>query len=444
MADISLEKMLPNNLEAERSILGAILLEEKAINVALGTIEATDFYLDSHRRIFAKMVEVIDSGSGLDLITLKNALQSSNELEATGGAAYLVSLTDGLPRAMNIEHYASIVREKAALRIGVQAGNELMTRCYDEQPFKDVIDDAFIRLDGELSKMQRKEGPREISDLVSEAFRTIENIANHKTSGGFKLGFSELDRMIPTGVHRKNLVIIAGRPGHGKTSMLLGIAIQMAKIGTPIIIFSLEMAEMELIMRMLSAMSRVDLTRMNTGFMNKEDWNRLSRAAGDLSALPIWIDDSSALTVSDMRSRTRRIPTEIPVILIDYLQLVSPPKHLQRANDVEKIGAVSVALKNMAKSTNASVIAAAQLSRSTEKRRDQTPKLSDLRQSGQIEQDADVVILLHRPELARETEENAGLADVIIGKQRNGMTGSFSMAFERHYSTFSNLYQEQE
>ncbi len=441
MNDITLERTLPASLEIERLLLGHILLSGKA-DIDL---EDTEFYLESHRLMWRAIQDMTNLGQAPDIISVKNYLQGKDQLESAGGASYLASLTDGVPQMPQgiSPQYAAILREKSALRLGIQASNDMMIRCYmAEEPFKDIVESSFSRVDGALARIDRMEGPRPISDLISDTYKILELIGDRKSPGGFLLGYTELDRIIPTGINRKNMCIIAGRPGHGKTSLLIGICLKMAKTGIPIVFFSLEMAAMELIVRMLAAIGHVSITKMNTGFLNREDWSRIGRAAGEISQLPIWIDDSSALTVADMRSRTRRLNKSIGAMLIDYLQLVNVAKHMQSRNDVEKISSISMGLKGMAKSMDIAVVAAAQLSRSPEKRRDAEPKLSDLRQSGQIEQDADQVLLLYREELSSAREENQGIANVIVAKQRNGPTGSLQMAFMKEFSMFENLWTE--
>lgn len=439
--NIDLEKILPNNLEVERLVIGYTLVSGR-LELDL---EPEDFYLDSHRKIWKMIQAMSERGENPDLVTVLHALRSSNEIEICGGSAYLASLTEGVAtfhEALSSQ-YCDIIREQRALRTGIQVGNELMARGYAaEEPFRDIVNDAFSRLDSELGRIDRKSGPRPLSEIVSETFKTIEDISNRKETDGFKTGFVDFDRIVHRGFQRKEMAVIAGRPGHGKTSMVLNMACKMGKIGINQVIYSLEMAEQQIVLRMIAYVGRVELTRMATGFLNKEDWNRISVASGELSQMPIWIDDSSSITVADIRSRTRRIIKPIGVVWIDYLQLITAPRHLANRPDVEKIGSISMSLKNMAKGMDIALVAAAQLSREAERRKDSLPKISDLRQSGQIEQDADLVALLYRDEIVKASDDNRGLAQVIIGKQRNGPTGSIQMAFDGRYSCFDALYQE--
>jgi replicative DNA helicase len=437
--DISLEKTIPTNLEVERFVLGYTLANGRLE----ADLEADDFYLESNRRIWKAIKDLVDEGTGPDLITVKDKLVQNNELNACGGAAYLASLTDWFPNYHEAlsQQYIDILREYRALRQGIRIGSDLMGRCYDAQEkFTEIISDTFSGIDEELGRINRKSGLVHISEIVSQTYKTIEEISDRKESGGFHTGYADFDRIVHRGFQKKELNIIAGRPGSGKTSLLMGMCRRMGAKGIHQAVFSLEMAAPQLIMRMIAELGRVSLVRLNTGYLNKEDWNKIARAAGALAQMPIWIDDSSSLTVADMRSRVRRLRSTIPIILIDYLQLIAPPKHLQSRNDVEKISNISMSLKGMAKSMDIAVVAAAQLNRGTENRKDSSPKISDLRQSGQIEQDADLVVLLHRP--AENQEETQGSAEVIIGKQRSGATGSFQMAYIGEYTSFDDLYQD--
>lgn len=443
--DISLEKTLPYNIEVERHVLGWILATGK-MDVSL---EPDDFYLESHRRIWNVVMEMVDRGEGPDLISVVNALQKKSELESCGGAAYVASLSDCIPiyKEGLSGQYCNIIREKRAMRIGIQVGNELMARCYDDsESFRDIVNDVFGKLDIELSRNEKTEGPKPIGELIKTAFENIEAIAAQEVGMGMKTGFADVDRMILQGIQLRDFVIIAGRPSMGKSSLLMNMIRKMAKDGNPSVVFSLEMSVNQLILRMIAEVARVPLSKLATGFLNKEDWRRISMACADLSQLPMWIDDSPGLTVSDMRSRVRRIrsATPIKIIGVDYLQLVLPSKYMSNRSDAEKISSISVGLKNMAKSMDTALFAAAQLSRESEKRKDNKPKISDLRQSGQIEQDADIIFLLHRPDLHDDNREQTGMAEVILGKQRNGPTGSVEMKFSGEYSCFDQVWEEED
>jgi len=443
--DPSLEKTLPSNLEAERSILGAILLDEKAIFGVLEILAREDFYLESHRKIYEKMKALMANSRAIDLVTLKDELQRAAELEGAGGPAYLASLTDGLPRALNIEHYANIVKEKATLRRLIQISNEITVRSYQSEEEALTILHDVERAVFELASKQYRTGFTSIVPLVSSAFQQIEEVANRKsTITGVETGYTELDKMT-AGLHPSDLVIIAARPGLGKTSLCLNIAQHVAiKMQKIVGIFSLEMSNEQLVKRLLCAEGEIDAHKVNTGYLNKEDWSRLGRAAGALSQAKIFIDDSASISITEMRSKARRLKHEhgVDLLIVDYLQLMTGSTQ-RYENRTQEISQISRGLKALAKELNVPVIAISQLSRAVEARRgDHRPQLSDLRESGSIEQDADIVVFIYREEVFNPTEENSGVAELIIGKQRNGPTGSFKLAFIKQYTKFANLWQE--
>jgi replicative DNA helicase len=446
MADISLEKTLPNNLEAERSILGAILLDDKALLNVFEILKPQDFYLDSHRRVFEKMILLMNSSRAIDLVTLKEELQRASELESVGGAAYLAALTDGLPRALNIEFYAQIVKEKSTLRRLIQVSNETMARSYkDEEPAQEVLQ-AMEKAIFDIAGQHFHSGFSNIAPVVSDVFKQIEELSNQKTAvTGLETGFTDLDRMT-AGFHPSDLIIVAARPGLGKTSLCLNIAEHVGiKHKKSVGLFSLEMSKEQLVKRLLCSQSRIDAHRINTGFLNKDDWNRLSRASGELSETRIFIDDTANVTVPELRSKARRLSLEhgLDLIVVDYLQLMSGSSQ-RYENRTQEISQISRGLKGVAKELSVPVIAVSQLSRAVESRTGEhrKPQLSDLRESGSIEQDADLVLFIYREEMVNPTEENAGLAELIIGKQRNGPTGSIQLAFLKQFTRFDNLYQE--
>jgi replicative DNA helicase len=443
-ADISFEKMLPCNLEAERSILGAILLDDKAIHTVVETLHKEDFYLESHRRIFEKMFALTAEGTAIDLITLKNELQRSDDLESAGGAAYLASLTDGMPRAVNVEHYSQIVKEKATLRRLIQISNETMARSYQNEELAQEILGDLEKSIFEIASRQFLTGFSPIEPLVSAVYKQIEEVANRKSLvTGVETGFTELDKMT-AGFHPSDLIIVAARPGLGKTSLCLNIAQFVAlKRQQSVGVFSLEMSKEQLVKRLLCGEAEVDSHKVNTGFLNKEDWNKLGRAAGSLSQAKIYIDDTAGMSISEMRSKARRLRLEhgLDLLIVDYLQLMSGTNS-RYENRTQEISQISRGLKALAKELSVPVIAISQLNRAIESRRgDHRPQLSDLRESGSIEQDADVVIFIYREESTNPTEENSGVAEIIIGKQRNGPTGTFQLAFLKQFTKFANLWQ---
>ncbi len=442
--DISFERPLPCNLEAERSILGAILLDDKAIHSAVETLRKEDFYLESHRRIFEKMFTLTADGTAVDLVTLKNELQRSDELESAGGAAYLASLTDGLPRAVNIEHYAQIVKEKATLRRMIQISNEIMTRSYqDEETAYEILGDIEKAV-FEIANRQFQTGFAPIEPLVSSVYKHIEEVANRKSLiTGVETGFAELDKMT-AGLHPSDLIIVAARPGLGKTSLCLNIAQFVAlKKRQSVGVFSLEMSKEQLVKRLLCAEAEVDSHKVNTGFLNKEDWIKLGRAAGLLSQSKMFIDDTAGMSITEMRAKARRLSLEhgLDLLIVDYLQLMSGSSQ-RIENRTQEISQISRGLKALAKEINVPVLAISQLNRAIEARRgDHRPQLSDLRESGSIEQDADIVMFIYREDALNPTEENSGVAEIIVGKARNGPTGSFQLAFLKQFTKFANLWQ---
>ncbi len=447
MPDISLERILPNNLEAERSILGAILLDDKAVLTVFEILKPEDFYLDSHRRVFEKMQLLTNGSRPIDLITLKDELQRANELESVGGAAYLASLTDGLPRAMNVEFYAQIIKEKSTLRRLIQISNETMARSYqDEEPAEEILQHVEKTI-FEISNQQFRSGFSSITPVVSEVFKQIEELSNKKTPvTGLETGFVDLDRMT-AGMHPADLIIVAARPGLGKTSLCLNIAEHVAiRKHKSVAIFSLEMSKESLVKRLLCSEARIDAHRVNTGYLNKDDWHRLSRASGDLSDTKIFIDDTANVKVPELRSKSRRLSMEhgLDLIIVDYLQLMSGSTQ-RYENRTQEIAQISRGLKGVAKELGVPVIAVSQLSRAVESRTGEhrRPQLSDLRESGSIEQDADLVLFIFREEMLNPTEENNGMAELIIGKQRNGPIGTIQLAFSKQFTKFDNLYQEQ-
>jgi replicative DNA helicase len=445
MADISLEKTLPNNLEAERSILGAILLDDRAVLTVFESLKSQDFYLDSHRKVFEKMLHLMNNSKPIDLVTLKEELQRANELESVGGAAYLASLTDGLPRAINIEYYAQIVKEKSTLRRLIQISSETMARSYQDQEEAEEILQHIEKAIFDVASQQFRSGFSPITPIVSEVFKKIEELSNRKAPvTGLETGFVDLDRMT-SGLHPSDLIIIAARPGLGKTSLCLNIAEHVAiRKQKTVGIFSLEMSKEQLVKRLLCSEARIDAHRINTGYLAKEDWNRLSRASGDLSEAKIFIDDTASINVPELRTKARRLSLEhgLDLIIVDYLQLMSGSTQ-RYENRTQEISQISRGLKGIAKELNLPVVAVSQLSRAVEARRgDHRPQLSDLRESGSIEQDADVVLFIYREDMINPTEDNSGIAELIIGKQRNGPTGSIQLAFSKQFTKFDSLYQE--
>jgi len=445
MADISLDKTLPNNLEAERSILGAILLDDKAFLTIFESLKPEDFYLDSHRKIFDKMLHLLSISRPIDLITLKDELQRASELESVGGAAYLASLTDGLPRALNIEFYSQIVKEKSTLRRLIRISNEIMARSYQDEELAGEILQHAEKSIFDIANQQFRAGFAPIAPVISDVYKQTEELFNRKTPvTGLETGFADLDK-ITSGLHPSDLIIVAARPGLGKTSLCLNMAMHIAlRKHKSVGIFSLEMSKEQLVKRFLCSEARIDQQRVNTGFLNKDDWMRLGQVAGALSETKIFIDDTANVSIAELRTKSRRLSLErgLDLVIVDYLQLMTGSTQ-RYENRTQEIAQISRGLKGLAKDLNIPVIAVSQLSRAVESRRgDHRPQLSDLRESGSIEQDADIVMFIYREDTISPTEENNGLAELIISKQRNGPTGTVNLAFSRQFTKFDNLYQE--
>jgi replicative DNA helicase len=424
--------------------LGSVLLDDKAIFAASEVLVAEDFYLQAHRIIYQRMLELATDSKAIDIFTLRAELKRRDEEEKAGGPAYLAGLTDGLPRSLNVKHYAGIVKERATSRMLIGLCTGTINQCYEggDGPAR-ILEEH----EGQLFKIAARGvtgGFESSTDTVTRVYRQIEDSANRKSEiTGLPTGFIELDRMT-AGLHPQNLIIVAGRPGLGKTSFVCSIAANAAVVyGKCVGIFSLEMSTDELGKRNLAALAEVDLHKIKTGFLNKEDWMKLGLAARRLSQARLFIDDCGSMTITQLRAKAQRLALEhgIDLVVVDYLQLLHGSQR-RYDNRTAEVTEISSGLKNLAKELKIPVIAAAQLSRDIEKSA-RKPRLSDLRESGSIEQDADLVLFIHRPELITETEENAGVAEIVIGKQRNGMTGDFQLAFLKQFTKFTNLWQEQ-
>lgn len=443
-ADISSHKLPPQHLEAEQSVLGGILIENEAINRVTEILDADDFYRDAHRKIFNALINLSERDEPADLITLTNELRKTDQLDSIGGASYLTSLIDSVPTAANIEYYAKIVKEKAILRKLIQTSTEIITQSYEDRGDVEVFLDEAERAIFEISEKRVRPSFYPIRDIVKESFKTIERLFQKKELvTGVPSGFKELDRMT-AGFQPSDLIIIAGRPSMGKTAFCLNVA-QYAAIENkiPVAVFSLEMSKEQLVIRMLCSEAHVEGTRLRTGYLNESDWPKLTIAAGNLSEAPIYIDDTAALSVLELRAKARRLKSErgLGMLIIDYLQLMKGRARVE--NRQQEISEISRSLKALSKELSIPVIAVSQLSRKTEERTGNRPQLSDLRESGAIEQDADLIIFIYRDEIYNRAEDNPnrGKAEVIIGKQRNGPIGKIDLAFLDKFTTFKDLYR---
>jgi replicative DNA helicase len=447
LAPATPERALPHNLEAEKSVLGAILIHNEAFNHAAELIDSRDFFRDAHRRIFDKMVQLSERNDAIDFVTLKEELARSGELEEVGGPAYIASLADGVPRSANVEHYARIVKEKATLRSLIQSANRILSDAYRAEEDADVILDGAEKAIFEIAEDRIREGFVPLRDLVQSSFATIEKLQQHKgLVTGVPTGFIDLDEMT-SGLQPSDLVLVAARPSMGKTSFVLNIA-QHVGIQTDMTVgfFSLEMSKEQLFMRMLTAEARIDAHRFRSGYLNEKDYGRLSHALGTLAEARVFIDDSASLGVLEMRAKARRLQAEhgLHLLIVDYIQLMQGRGRFESRQT--EIASISRSLKGLAKELKIPIVALSQLSRASETRADHRPQLSDLRESGALEQDADVVMFIFREEQYRDAggqpnQAAEGVAEIIIGKQRNGPVGTAKLAFIKEHTRFENLAQ---
>jgi replicative DNA helicase len=441
--DTSLHKLPPQNLEAEQSVIGGILLDNQSLNSVLEILDVEDFYSEAHRKIFTAIVELYDKNEPSDLITLSNILKSKNQLDQAGGVSYLSSLADNVPSAANISHYSKIVKEKAILRRLIGTATEIINKSYNAGTDIDTVLDEAEHAIFEISENKIRPAFSPFKDIIKESVKTIEKLYERKELvTGVPTGFEKIDD-ITSGLQRSDLVIIAGRPSMGKTAFALNIAQYAAlEANIPVAVFSLEMSKEQLALRMLSSEARVDSQRIRRGFLGEADWPRLIAAAGRLSEAQIFIDDSSAITALEMKAKARRLKSEVDLglIILDYLQLMSSGGYRETSREQE-ISEISRSLKALAKELNVPVIALSQLNRKLEDRTNKRPQMADLRDSGAIEQDADLIAFIYRDEVYDKSEENPerGMAEIIIGKQRNGPTGMVKLAFQDKFARFENL-----
>jgi replicative DNA helicase len=440
MPDAVTDRTLPHNLEAERSVLGAVLLHNDAFNLAAEVIDSNDFFRDAHRRIFDKMVKLSERGDAIDLVTLKEELGRSGELDEVGGPAYITALVDGVPRSTNVEHYARIIKEKATLRHLIFSANKILATAYDAEEEADVILDQAEHAIFAIADDKVRDGFVSLRDLAQNSFETIEKLHSRKELiTGVPTGFVELDEMT-SGLQPSDLIIVAARPSMGKTSLVLNIAQHVGtKTDMTVGFFSLEMSKEQLFLRMLTSEAGIDGHRLRTGFLRESDWEKLSAALGTLSNAKIYIDDTPAIGILEMRAKARRLAAEhgLHLLIIDYIQLMQARGRFD--NRTQELGSISRSLKSLAKELDVPLIVLSQLSRAPESRSDHRPQLSDLRESGALEQDADLVIMIYREDQYKPSPENESVAELIIAKQRNGPTGSVKLAFIKEHTRFANL-----
>jgi replicative DNA helicase len=441
-------KLPPHSVEAEQSLLGALLLDNQAFDRVADLVGADDFYRDDHRRIWRHISRLVEATRPADVVTVSESIEASEDKDKTGGTSYLAALAQNTPSALNVRRYAELVRERAVQRRLAQVATEIAESALAPTG-KDVgqlLDEAESKIFQIAESGARKDqGLVGISPVLAKVFERIDHLHSQDNPSditGVPTGFVDLDRMT-AGLQPGDLIIVAGRPSMGKTAFALNIAEHVAlhpSVGLPVAIFSMEMSSSQLAMRMLSSMAKVDQTRLRTGRLNDEEWSRLTDEIGRLNEARIHVDETAALNALELRARARRMKREygkLGLVVVDYLQLMSASG--QGENRATEISEISRSLKALAKELDVPVIALSQLSRAVEQRNDRRPLMSDLRESGAIEQDADVILFIFREEVYSPDKEDAkGKADVIVGKQRNGPIGTVPLTFMGRYTRFGN------
>ncbi|MBO9608807.1 MAG: replicative DNA helicase [Paenibacillaceae bacterium] len=438
--DLLDSRVPPQNVEAEQAVLGAILLDSETLTAAMERIGGDDFYRSSHQHIFTAMMELAEAGEPVDLVTLTSRLKDKQQLDDIGGVNYLAQLAQAVPTAANVDYYAQIVEEKSLLRRLIRTATQIVSSGFAaEDQASELLGDAERRI-LEISQRRGGSGFVAIRDVLMEVFERVEFLSQNKGgTTGIASGFRDLDKMT-AGFQRSDLIIVAARPSVGKTAFALNIAQNVGvREKETVAIFSLEMGAAQLVQRMLCAESNVDATRMRTGYLEGDDWQKLTMAIGALSEANIYIDDSPSVTVTDIRAKCRRLKKEkgLGMILIDYLQLIAGRG--KGDNRQQEVSEISRTLKQIARELEVPVIALSQLSRGVEQRQDKRPMMSDLRESGSIEQDADIVAFLYRDDYYDKESEKKNIIEIIIAKQRNGPVGTVELAFLKNFNKFVSL-----
>ncbi len=435
------QKVPPQNAEAETAVLGSMLLDKEAIAKSIELLDENSFYSEANRNIFQAVVKLYDENEGVDIVTIIEELKKRNILDKVGGAAHITELANNIPTSANIEHYAKIVQEKYMLRTLINAATRIVSESYDSSSRVEEVLDRAEELIFDITS-SKKHGNKIIAmkDVVKDSIDRIDKLYQRKENiTGIASGFHDLDIMT-AGLQESDLIIVAGRPSMGKSALATSI-IEYAGITekTSCAIFSLEMSKEQLAQRMLCSIAHVNAHKVRTGFLSQTDWPKLVDAAQKLSEAPIFIDDTPSISALELRAKCRRLKAkhDIQMVIVDYLQLMRGSYRSESRQ--QEISEISRSIKALARELNIPIIAISQLSRAAEQREDHRPRLSDLRESGAIEQDADIVILLFREEYYNPTDENSGVAEVIVAKQRNGPTGMIKLAFLKEYTKFSNL-----
>lgn len=443
---VLLEKIPPQNLDAEQSVLGAMLIDHEAVVKAIETLRPQDFYRDANAHIYEAIVNLFDRSEAVDLITLSEELRQSGLLDQVGGVSYVAGLANSVPTSANVEYYARIVQEKSLLRSLISASTRIAQMGYEGDEEIESLLDKAEQMIFEVSQRKTYSGFVPLKTILMQTFERIEFLYQSKGGiTGVPSGFADLDKLT-SGFQNSDLIIVAARPSMGKTSLCLNIA-QNASVRKklPVALFSLEMSREQLVTRMLCGEAMVDQQKVRTGKLSDEDWQKLTQAAGPLSQAPLFIDDSPGISVVEMRAKCRRLKSEhgLSLVVLDYLQLMQGSRRSE--NRQQEISDISRSLKALARELQVPVIALSQLSRAVEQRQEKKPMMSDLRESGSLEQDADLVMFIYRDEYYKQEEsEKRGIAEIIVAKQRNGPTGSVELAFLKEYTKFVDLVRRPE
>lgn len=439
-----IERLPPQNLDAEQSVLGAMLIEKEAVLKAIEVLRADDFYRDAHRNIYEVIIELSEHGEAIDLITVTEELRQKGLLDAVGGVAYVANLANQVPSAANVEHYVRIVEEKSLLRKLINVTSRITNMGYEGEEDIEALLDRAEQMIFELSQRKIHTSFLPIKQILVTTFEKIEFLYNNKGNiTGVPSGFADLDKLT-SGFQPSDLVILAARPSMGKTAFCLNIA-QNASVRhkTPVAVFSLEMSKEQLVQRMLCGEAMVDQQKVRTGQLAENDWIKLTEAVGPLSQSLIYIDDSPGISVVELRAKARRLKAErnVGLIIIDYLQLMQGGRRSE--NRQQEISEISRSLKSLAREIQVPIIALSQLSRAVEQRQDKRPMMSDLRESGSLEQDADMVMFIYRDEYYNPESDKKSIAEIIISKQRNGPVGFVELGFLKEFTKFVNLDRRQ-